>query len=253
MTMTAVMDNTHYLNALKGVVNNMNKPLFGWSYHATRAIFCFTQQRLAATTLIEASLHFLRATKPIKDGPESHSYFMWLLSCLQSMILFDNYPGNKASFSVIFGDDDLKNCEGILAKLIRNRSNSSSKLKINYHQLRNEAKQHLKEIERYLKLIAKQVRAHNNGINFAIKIKTDSAANRFLWPVDSNYNRGTEFILLKELNGGCFPTTQKAWINLIEFNVIPKFVRSARVRGEEIDEDGRQFIDYSINQIRKMM
>eukprot|EP00986_Skeletonema_menzelii_P019203 scaffold27132_cov183-Skeletonema_menzelii.AAC.1 len=240
----------HYIHALKEVANSMNEPLFGWSYHDRRAIYCFAQQRLAASTLVEASLHFLRA-KPA-NGPTSRSYFMWLLSCLQSMILFDNYSGNKASYSVIFGDD-LKS--GVLAKLLRNRHQSRSSSftsKLDYFQVRNGAKNHLKEIERNLTLIAKRVQAHNNGINFAIKIKAsdNAAVSRVLWPVDSNYKEGTEYMMFKELNGGCFPTSKKVWIKLIKINVIPKFLGFSGP--EEIDEAGQRYMDYSISEIKKM-
>ncbi len=244
-----MMANTSYLAALNGVANNTK--LSGWSYYASKVIYCFVQQRLAASALIGASWYFLKestVTVTSTTVPESRSYFMWLLSCLKSMIKFDSYSGNKAGYSVIFGDE--RN-EGLLMKLIRFNPHDYSKFVFTYKRLRSQAKLHINEMERNLQSIAKKVGAHDNGINFALKIKaSDDAKARFLWPIDSNYNQGTEYSMFQQFNGGVFPTTQKAWIKLIEHNVIPEFLGYS---GDEEEVDGQKYYGYSIDAIKKMM
>ena len=239
--------NTRYLAALNGVANNTK--LSGWSYYASKVVYCFVQQRLAASTLIEASWHFLgESPATSKTVQESRSYFMWLLSCLKSMIKFDGYSGNKAGYSAIFGDE--RN-EGLLMKLIRFNHRDFSKFVFTYKEMRSQAKRHINEMERNLQSIAKKVGAHDNGINFALKIKASVESKaRFLWPIDSNYNKCTEFSMFKQFNGGNFPTTQKAWIKLIERYVIPEFLGYS---GEEEEVDGQKYYGYSIDAIKKMM
>ena len=180
---------------------------------------------------------------------------MWILSCLQTMIRFDSWQGNNASRLVVFGRDDAgSKSGGLLAKFMRCYKSKSVELKINFHQLKRDAVCHLKEIERIKKFIAREVNAENNGINFALKVKAeDGQKHEFLWPIGSNYNKGTEYVYFKELNGGVFPTSTNEWIDMLQVNVIPLFITGFTGPKKVKDDNGNEFEDYSISSIKKMM
>jgi hypothetical protein len=218
-----------------------------------RRVLSFARSRIAANALIEAMLHILK--QPVVNN---QTHFIELLSCLKSMIKFDDYDYNEASADKILGKAPWK--KGCIRQFVENNNLSYADIGIlSMPRLHELAHMHMEEIKSKLAYITEKVNADDNGINFAIKVPTNDGKVKYIVAWYSNYNRATEFIRFKKMNDGRRHfLTKKQWLEFIHTKLIPKFklgmttLRKIDDGVEAADEgdDRSPFLDFSIKNIK---
>lgn len=212
-----------------------------------RRVISFARSRKAADALVQAMQHLL--TQPALND---QAHFIELLSCLKSMILFDDYRGNEASSKKVLGTHWERGC--LHRFLSFNPKINMRDLGIDFQLVFEQAHNHIKELERQLTYIAEQVNADDNGVNFAIKTTSnDGKCVRILFAGYSNYMKATEFVSFKQMNAGRHFLTKNDWLFFVRSVVVPKFTRKtdAFKDGVELDDNnGKSFLDFSIKKIK---
>ena len=208
-------------------------------------IKCFIFQRMSLNSLIDALFQLLRAST--KSGDEI-AYVTRLLSCSQTMIKFDTYSGNRASFDIIFGSES---AEGSLERVLRNLGLTTQDIGVApLRILKQEAQHHIVVIQQDVEHICRSINAENNGVNYSMVVPQGKSNKYYIFPRNSNYLTASDYHSYQTKNGGSLPVTTAKWLRFIKTHIVAPFEDDREAKSELIDEGGILYDDFSINRLK---
>lgn len=207
-------------------------------------IKCFIFQRLSLNSLIDAIFQLLRAST--KSG-EQIAYVTRLLSCSQTMIKFDTYSGNQASFFMVFGNESL---EGSIEQVLRTLRLTTQDIGVSsLRMLKQEAQGHVVVIQQDVERISRSIKAENNGVNYSMVVP-HGKSKHYIFPRNSNYLTGSDYESFQTKNGGSLPVTTANWLRFIKTHIVAPFEDDREAKSELIEEGGILYDDFSINRLK---
>lgn len=246
-------NNCCYLSSLANVSIELRRfcrarELHDSARYFQRAIKCFIKQRLSLRNLIDALFELIKTSTA--GSLEDLAYVTRILSCAETMIRFDTFSGNKASFNVIFGTKDV---EGAIEKALRNLKLVSKDVGLtSLKKLKVEAKRHIELVQSDIQTIAKSINAPSNGVNFTMRIPLSDGATKYIWPRGSNYMTGSDYEIFQVRNGGTLPVSRDGWNRFIANHIKSPFENDRKAKSELLKENGVEFDDFSIRRLKSM-